>query len=72
MNYLIRRYRQLSKQNRSAGLEYSKISEIKGPLLVIDGVTNAAFDELVEIQTPSNEKRGSSNIYTNYRTFFKI
>ena len=57
MNYLIRRYRQLSKQNRSAGLEYSKISEIKGPLLIINGVTNSAFDELVEIQTPSNEKR---------------
>ena len=47
----------MSKQNRSAGLEYSKISEIKGPLLIIDGVTNSAFDELVEIQTPSNEKR---------------
>ena len=43
--------------NRSTGLEYSKISEIKGPLLIIDGVTGAAFDELVEIETPSNEKR---------------
>ena len=44
-------------QNRSTGLEYSKISEIKGPLLIIDGVTGAAFDELVEIETPSHEKR---------------
>lgn len=47
----------MPSQNRSTGLEYSKISEIKGPLLIIDGVTGAAFDELVEIETPSNEKR---------------
>ena len=47
----------MSTQNRSAGLEYTNISEIKGPLLIINGVTNSAFDELVEITTPSNEKR---------------
>ena len=31
------------------GIEYTKVSEIKGPLLILDGVTRSAFDELVEI-----------------------
>lgn len=39
------------------GIEYSKIAEIKGPLVIVDGVDNASFDELVEIQTTSGEKR---------------
>ena len=47
----------MSTQNRSSGLEYNNISEIKGPLLVINGVTNSAFDELVEITTPAGAKR---------------
>lgn len=39
------------------GVEYSKIAEIKGPLVIVDGVDRASFDELVEIQTTSGEKR---------------
>ncbi len=39
------------------GVQYSKIAEIKGPLVVVDDVKNAAFDELVEIETTSGEKR---------------
>ena len=39
------------------GIEYSKIAEIKGPLIIVDGVDKASFDELVEIQTTSGEKR---------------
>ncbi len=39
------------------GIEYSKIAEIKGPLVIVDGVDKASFDELVEIQTTSGEKR---------------
>ncbi|MCH7940355.1 MAG: V-type ATP synthase subunit B [Thaumarchaeota archaeon] len=39
------------------GVEYNKIAEIKGPLVVVDGVENAMFDELVEIQTTEGEKR---------------
>ena len=39
------------------GIEYNKIAEIKGPLVVVDGVENAMFDELVEIQTTEGEKR---------------
>lgn len=39
------------------GVQYNKIAEIKGPLVIVDDVENAAFDELVEIQTTSGEKR---------------
>lgn len=39
------------------GVQYSKIAEIKGPLVIVDGVDNAAFDELVEIETTEGEKR---------------
>ena len=39
------------------GIEYSKIAEIKGPLVIVDGVDKASYDELVEIQTSSGEKR---------------
>jgi len=38
-------------------VEYTKVEEIRGPLLVIQGVSKVAYDELVEIETPSGEKR---------------
>jgi V/A-type H+-transporting ATPase subunit B len=41
----------------AAGIEYTKVAEIKGPLVVIDGITRASFDELVEIETPDKERR---------------
>ena len=47
----------MSTQNRSSGLEYTNIAEIKGPLLIINGVTSSAFDELVEVTTPAGAKR---------------
>lgn len=40
-----------------AGVEYTKVQEIKGPLVVIGGVTRASFDELVEIETTEGETR---------------
>lgn len=40
-----------------AGVEYTKVQEIKGPLVVIDGVTRASFDELVEIETTEGQTR---------------
>ncbi|MGA8842006.1 MAG: V-type ATP synthase subunit B [Nitrososphaeraceae archaeon] len=43
--------------SESTGIEYTKIAEIKGPLMVVDGVTQASFDELVEIETSEGEKR---------------
>lgn len=39
------------------GLEYAKIKELRGPLLIVEGVTRAAYDELVEIELESGEKR---------------
>ena len=39
------------------GVQYNKIAEIKGPLVVVDDVDNAAFDELVEIETNEGERR---------------
>ena len=40
-----------------AGVEYTSIGEIKGPLMVVEGVTTAAYDELVEIETADGERR---------------
>ncbi|MEM3305938.1 MAG: V-type ATP synthase subunit B, partial [Saccharolobus sp.] len=37
--------------------EYTNISMIKGPLLVVQGVTDASYNELVEIEMPNGEKR---------------
>jgi V/A-type H+-transporting ATPase subunit B len=39
------------------GLQYRGVRNIDGPLLFIDGTRNVAFDELVEICTPSGEVR---------------
>lgn len=41
----------------TGGVEYTKIGEVKGPLLIIEGVSRAAFDELVEVEVPGGEKR---------------
>ena len=43
--------------SNQGGVQYSKIAEIKGPLVIVDGVDNAAFDELVEIDTTVGERR---------------
>ncbi|MEB3780933.1 MAG: ATP synthase subunit B [Desulfurococcales archaeon] len=37
--------------------EYSRITEIKGPLLIVEGVSNVSYDEIVEVELPSGEKR---------------
>jgi len=39
------------------GLEYTKVGEIRGPLLIVEGVTKVAFDELVEVELASGETR---------------
>ena len=41
----------------SGGVQYSKIAEIKGPLVVVDDVESAAFDELVEVETSDGARR---------------
>ena len=47
----------MSSRRSSAGVEYTSISEIKGPLMVVQGVTTAAYDEIVEIETADGERR---------------
>jgi V/A-type H+/Na+-transporting ATPase subunit B len=39
------------------GIEYTKVAELKGPLMIVDGVTKVSFDELVEIETVDGEHR---------------
>ena len=43
--------------SESASVEYTKVAEIKGPLIIVDGITKASFDELVEIETGDGERR---------------
>ncbi|MCE4600875.1 MAG: ATP synthase subunit B [Desulfurococcales archaeon] len=37
--------------------EYTRVREIKGPLLIVEGVSNVAYDEIVEVELASGEKR---------------
>ncbi len=37
--------------------EYTSITEIYGPLLVVEGVSDAAYGEIVEVELPTGEKR---------------
>jgi V/A-type H+-transporting ATPase subunit B len=39
------------------GVEYTSITEVKGPLMVVGGVSAVAYDELVEIETGDGERR---------------
>jgi V/A-type H+/Na+-transporting ATPase subunit B len=43
--------------SESAAIEYTKVAEIKGPLMIIDGITKASFDELVEIESSDSARR---------------
>jgi V/A-type H+/Na+-transporting ATPase subunit B len=47
----------LSDITGSSSVEYTKVAEIKGPIIIVDGITKASFDELVEIETSEGEKR---------------
>ena len=38
-------------------IEYLGLSEINGPLVVLEGVENAAYDEIVEFQISEKEKK---------------
>ncbi|MET1127710.1 MAG: V-type ATP synthase subunit B [Thermoproteota archaeon] len=37
--------------------EYTSIREIRGPLLIVEGVPDAAYDEIVEVELANGEKR---------------
>jgi len=44
-------------KGESKGLEYLSIKEVSGPLLVVEGVRGVAYGEVVEIITPTGERR---------------
>jgi V/A-type H+-transporting ATPase subunit B len=44
-------------ETTTAGVEYTRVAEIKGPLMIIEGVTKVSFDELVEVETSDGERR---------------
>ena len=37
--------------------EYTTISEVSGPLMVVEGVSGVKYDELVEVEIQTGEKR---------------
>ena len=37
--------------------EYTRVSEIRGPLIVVEGVSRVAYDEVVEVELNSGERR---------------
>ena len=37
--------------------EYKSVQEIVGPLMIVEGVEGIKYEELVEIQTQTGEKR---------------
>jgi len=43
--------------SRQVGVEYTSIYEIRGPLIIVENVHSAAYDELVEVETPDGEVR---------------
>ena len=46
-------------------IEYLGLSEINGPLVVLEGVKNASFEEIVEFRMEDGtEKIGVSSAYT--------
>ncbi|MBT3376763.1 MAG: V-type ATP synthase subunit B [Lentisphaerae bacterium] len=42
---------------RVAGVEYHGLKRIDGPLLFVEGIRGVAYDEIVEVTTPSGEER---------------
>jgi len=43
--------------SKQVGVEYTSIYEIRGPLIIVDNVHSAAYDELVEVEMPDGEVR---------------
>ncbi|HIH64807.1 MAG TPA: V-type ATP synthase subunit B, partial [Methanothermobacter thermautotrophicus] len=37
--------------------EYTTVTEVSGPLMIVEGVEGVAYSEIVEIETPTGEKR---------------
>lgn len=45
------------QSKRTGGVEYSRVTEIRGPLLVLEGVSRVSYDELVEVELAAGERR---------------
>ncbi|MCC7553546.1 MAG: V-type ATP synthase subunit B [Methanobacteriaceae archaeon] len=45
--------------------EYTTVSEVAGPLMVVEGVEGVSYSEIVEIQTPSGEQRSGQVLEVN-------
>lgn len=45
--------------------EYTTISEVAGPLMVVEGVEGVGYNEIVEITTPAGEKRSGQVLEVN-------
>ncbi len=41
----------------SRGIEYSYVSKVTGPLMIVEGIKDVAYNEIVKIKTASNEYR---------------
>ena len=41
----------------STGLEYTGVSRISGPIIIVENVKDVGYDELVEVIAPNGEKR---------------
>lgn len=37
--------------------EYTTVTEVAGPLMIVEGVEGVGYNEIVDIETPNNEKR---------------
>ena len=37
--------------------EYTSVTEVSGPLMIVENIKDVAYAELVEVKTPSGEKR---------------
>lgn len=37
--------------------EYKTVSEISGPLMIVENIEGVGYDEVVEIETPSGEEK---------------
>lgn len=44
-------------------IEYLGLSEINGPLVALEGVKDAAFDEIVEFKINDGEEKATGSYY---------
>ncbi|MBS3782326.1 MAG: V-type ATP synthase subunit B, partial [Candidatus Thermoplasmatota archaeon] len=37
--------------------EYQNVTEVSGPLMVVEGISDVAYDEIAKVKLPSGEER---------------